>query len=569
MLRRRPWRFLFLVLLLSAPLPATALLPTQARRAMVVSATPQASAAGLEILRAGGNAADAAIATTLAISVSEPYAAGIGGGGFLLIQQGDRLEALDFRERAPAAATPTMYRQVDGQADPRASREGYRAIAIPGTLAGLQELHRRYGRLPWSRLVQPSIRLADQGIPVTPLLRLNLQQQQTLLSRYPASAAVFLPGGQIAPLGSVLRQPELARSLTELARQPESFYRGAIARAIVADQRRNGGLMTAADLAGYRPIWRQPLCGPFRQWQVCSMPPPSSGGVALLQSLALLEFSGFDRWPWHSPQALHRLASAQQIAFADRARWLGDPAFTPVPVRQLLDPGYLKARAAEIPAEQARTQDQVQPATATQLGWAEKTGAPNTSHLTVVDGDRTVISLTFTINTRFGSGVTVPGTGILLNNEMDDFSAAPDARNSFGLVGLSQANRPEGGKTPLSSMTPFILRENGQPRLAGGAPGGSTIISTVLQLILNHQVYGLDVGAAVAAARLHQQWVPDQLRLERFGFDPLTVNALVGYGYRIRETEPWGNGNLLAIAPDGGLSGAADPRGEGVALGLD
>jgi gamma-glutamyltranspeptidase/glutathione hydrolase len=240
-----------------------------------------------------------------------------------------------------------------------------------------------------------------------------------------------------------------------------------------------------------------------------------------------------------------------------------------VPVTQLLDPGYLKARAAEIPLQQGRSQAQVQPATATQLGWAEKTGAPNTSHLTVVDGDRTVVSLTFTINTRFGSGVTVPGTGILLNNEMDDFSAAPDARNSFGLVGLTRANRPEGGKTPLSSMTPFILRENGQPRLAGGSPGGSTIISTVLQLILNRTVYGFDVGAAVAAARLHHQWVPDQLRLEHYGFDPLTVSALASYGYRVREDQPWGNANLLAIAPDGQLSGAADPRGEGIALGLD
>jgi gamma-glutamyltranspeptidase / glutathione hydrolase len=555
--------------------------PITARQGMVTAAHPLATQAGLQILQQGGNAIDAAVATTLAISVVEPFSAGIGGGGFLLLKIGATTRALDFRERAPRGASRNMYRDAQGKVKPQASLEGHLAAGIPGTIAGLAVAHQKYGKLPWSQVVQPAIKLARNGFIVSNILADRLQDKAALLRRNSAARQIFFRAGQPLRPGARLIQTDLAQTLTTIARNPRSFYQGAIAQKIDRDMRQNGGLITTADLRSYQPIWRVPLCGKFRQYQVCSMPPPSSGGVHLLQMLNMIGDSDLEKWGWHSPDALHLLAESMRTAYADRSLYLGDPAFTAVPVTALISPAYAALRRQEISLTQARPFAQVKPADWSvlrrfQVDAPSQSPVPqtknrkesqDTSHLTVVDRDRQVVSLTFTVNYRFGAGVVVPGTGILLNDEMDDFAVAPGVPNVFGLVG-GEANAVAPGKTPLSSMTPTIVTENGQFRLAVGAPGGSTIITTVLQIILNTLVYKMDLGTAVAAGRLHHQWLPDKLGVETWSFDAVTLAELRRRGHNIDHRSDWGNANAIQQLPDGLLAGAADPRGEGTAQGF-
>ncbi|MGB8701336.1 MAG: gamma-glutamyltransferase, partial [Thermosynechococcaceae cyanobacterium] len=333
------------------------------------------------------------------------------------------------------------------------------------------------------------------------------------------------------------------------------------------DMARNGGLVTLKDLEQYKPTWRSPVCGTFRTLQVCSMPPPSSGGVHLIELLNLWSRANLNTQPWHSLDALHFMTEAMKIVYADRAVHLGDPDFVPVPVAALISPTYAALRRGEISMSRARPATEVKAATPEILQRVLKlTESTETSHLTVVDKDRNAVSLTFTVNLGFGAGVVAAGTGIVLNNEMDDFAIAPNVPNAFGLVG-NQANAIAPGKIPLSSMTPTLATENGKLKLATGSPGGSTIITTVFQILLNHAVYNMDAGQAVSAPRLHHQWLPDRLMTEEYGFDPLTLNGLRQRGQEIQVRSPWGNANLITVTPDNALEGAADPRGEGAALG--
>jgi gamma-glutamyltranspeptidase / glutathione hydrolase len=609
------------VLAISIPLPVFAAFPRPARsqNGMVASAHPLATQAGVEMLQRGGNAIDAAVATTLAISVVEPFSAGIGGGGFAVLKMGDKqVETLDFRERAPRKASRNMYLDAQGKVRPNASLEGHLAAGVPGTIAGLAAAHRQYGKLPWRTVVAPAIKLAREGFIVSEIYTDQAKSKQKLLASNPAARQIFTNNGQPLKPGERLIQRDLARTLIAVARDPRNFYTGTIARAIDRDMRLNQGLITLADLQAYQPKWRQPVCGNFRQYRVCSMAPPSSGGVHLLQILNTIGNTDLAAMGWHSPDSLHLLIESMRIAYADRSKYLGDPDFTKVPVSALINPAYAAQRRLEIKPDKARASSTVlpvapeilrkfdrQPLSTSSLHPPHPVGHPSwegnkegdtsvgvplvgtlptdtkhqnsisatapesleTSHLTVVDKQRNVVSLTFTVNYRFGAGVVVPGTGILLNDEMDDFAAAPGVANVFGLVG-GEANSIAPGKTPLSSMTPTIVTENGKFRLAMGAPGGSTIITTVLQILLNVLEYKMDVGSAVAAGRVHHQWLPDKVGVDPWGFDAATLAELRRRGHSIEQRGYWGNANAIQQLPDGRLEGAADPRGEGVARGF-
>ncbi|MFN6569222.1 gamma-glutamyltransferase [Dendronalium sp. ChiSLP03b] len=589
--------FSFGILLYSQVASAAFTLPLRSKKAMVVSAHPLASEAGISMLRKGGNAVDAAVATTFAISVVEPFSAGIGGGGFLLMhsEKMGEIKALDFRERAPLKATRNMYLDAQGKVRPNASVNGYLAVATPGTVAGMYEVHRRYGKLPWQEVVKPAIALAEDGFIIGDVatwrsLQANQPRKQVILNN-PAARDIFTRNGEFYQPGERLVQRDLARTLQAIAQNPQSFYTGTIAQAIATDMAKNGGLITLADLKAYKPIWRTPVCGNFRKAKVCSMPPPSSGGVHLLQILNIIGDTDLKSLGWHHPDALHLMIEAMKIAYADRSQYLGDPDFVKVPVQQLISPAYAKKRRQEINMQKAQPATEVKPVTPEILQrfsevdtqtqgnniiplpyqsrqlHATQHESPETSHLTVVDEQHNAVSLTFTINLGFGAGVVTPGTGIVLNNEMDDFAAAPGVPNAFGLVG-NDANAIAPRKTPLSSMTPTIITDNNRLRMAVGTPGGSTIITQVLQVVLNVLAYNMDVGAAVSAPRIHHQWLPDELRVEPWGLDALTLQELRRRGHKIKETNPWGNANAIVVTADGSLEGAADPRGEGSVRGF-
>jgi gamma-glutamyltranspeptidase / glutathione hydrolase len=567
-----------LVSLISVAAPAQPIAPTQldpptnlgpinfdrAEQGMVTSAHPLATQTGLQILQQGGNAVDAAVATTLAISVVEPFSAGIGGGGFMLLHQAKtgEITALDFRERAPLRATRDMYRDAQGKVIPQLSTNGHLAVAVPGTVAGLYEAQQRYGKLPWKQVVQPAIGLAEKGFPVSWRFQQALTWGKAVIDRHPEAQRIFLPQGEVPKIGDRLIQTDLAKTLQTIAANPRDFYRGQLAQAIVTDMQAHGGIITIADLNQYRPIWRSPVCGDFAvKIRVCSMPPPSSGGIHLLQMLNLIDLAQIKRWGWHHPDTLHRMIESMRIAYADRATHLGDPDFIKVPVNALISPKYALKRRNAIDPTKATPSSQVKASDRQIL--QEST---ETSHLNVVDRDRNAVSLTFTVNLAFGSGVIAKGTGILLNNEMDDFAIAPNQPNAFGLTG-QDANAIAPRKTPLSSMTPTIVTQDGKLRLAIGSPGGSTIITTVLQILLNTLVYEMDMNQAIAAPRLHHQWLPDQTRIDRWSLDPLTLQALKGRGHNLVERESWGNANGIQVRSDGRIEGAADPRGEGTAAG--
>jgi gamma-glutamyltranspeptidase / glutathione hydrolase len=576
-----------LILASSAPVFAAFPRPTRSRD-MVTSAHPLATQAGIDILARGGNAIDAAVATTLAISVVEPFAAGIGGGGFMVVKMGDEMKTLDFRERAPQKASRNMYLDPQGKVRPNASLEGHLAAGVPGTIAGLAAAHRKYGKLSWRTVVQPAIRLAKEGFTVSELYTIQAKSKQKLLATNPAARAIFTRNGQPLQPGERLIQRDLARTLIAVARNPQSFYTGSVAIAIDRDMRLNQGLITLADLKSYQPKWLEPLCGKFRQYQVCSMPPPSSGGVHLLQILNTIGNTDLNALGWHSPDALHLLTESMRIAYADRSAHLGDPNFNTIPVSALINPAYAAKRRQEISMDKARPSTTVQPGTIAELSQFNRPEIPklnnptvlpelpktpalkpesmDTSHINIVDKQRNVVSLTFTVNYRFGAGIVVPGTGILLNDEMDDFAISPGVPNVFGLIG-GEKNSIAPGKTPLSSMTPTIVTENGKFKMAIGAPGGSTIITTVLQILLNVLEYKMDVGAAVSAGRIHHQWFPDRLNVEPWGFDPATLAELRRRGHQIEQGGYWGNASAIQQLPDGTLEGAADPRGEGTAQG--
>ena len=551
-------------ILTSQAVSATITLPLRSKRGMVVSASPLASEAGLLMLKKGGNAVDAAVATTFAISVVEPFSAGIGGGGFLLFhsQKTGEIKALDFRERAPIKATKNMYLDAEGRVRPGASITGYLAVATPGTVAGMYEVHRRYGKLPWREVIKPGIALAKNGFIISDRVAWRSSaayeiRKQAILKN-PAAKKIFTRNGEYYQPGEKLIQTDLAKTLQAISENPQSFYTGKIAEIIASDMKKNGGLITIEDLKQYQAIWRNPVCGNFRKSKICSMPPPSSGGVNLLQMLNMIGDTNLKSWGWHHPDAIHLIIEIMKIAYSDRAEYLGDPDFVKVPISQLISPAYAQKRRQEINMKMATPSTAIKP----EIKTLKNHESTETSHLNVVDADRNAVSLTFTINLGFGAGTVTPGTGIVLNNEMDDFAVAPGVPNAFGLVG-KEANSIAPKKTPLSSMTPTIITENNRLRMAVGAPGGSTIITQVLQIILNVLEYKMDVGAAVSVPRIHHQWLPDELRMEAWGLDALTWEELRRRGHKIRETRPWGNANAITVTEDDTLEAAADPRGDG------
>ncbi len=534
---------------------------------MVVTVDETATRAAVEVLRQGGNAVDAAVAAALMLAVTFPEAGNLGGGGFLLLRTSDgTYAALDFRETAPRDITPEHFLGPDGRPDPQRIRSGGLAVAVPGTPAGLAEAHARWGRLAWSALVEPAIVAAREGVPVTARTAHALAAHAARLERDPEARALFFRDGRVLREGERMRCPALATTLEWLAREgPRAFYEGPVAEAIVRTVRGAGGVLALEDLAAYRPVWRRPVEGRYRGYRVVSFPPPSSGGVVLLEILGMLEPFDLGATGFGSSLTVHRMVEAEKRAYADRARWLGDPDRVAVPVERLLDPDYLAARARTIRDRRAT------PARRIHAGKFPETESSDTTHLSIADAEGNVVALTTTLNSAFGAALFAEGTGILLNNEMDDFALAPGVANLYGLVG-GAANAVTGGARPLSSMAPTIVEApegaRYQPFLVLGSPGGATIITSVLQVIVNVVDHGMELQEAVDAPRFHHQWLPDRLDHEPRAFPADVARALVRRGHRLHEREWMGNVSAIARAADGTWLGAADPRRAGCAQGL-
>ena len=532
----------------------------ESRRGLVVSASSPASDVGAAILRAGGNAVDAAVATAFAMAVTYPGAGNVGGGGFMVIRLADgRTTTIDYRERAPGRATPTMYVASDGRIDLRRKHDSHLAVGVPGTVRGLALAHRKYGKLAWKDLVQPAVRLARDGFAMGPDVAQGLNGLlKDYGTRYPATARAYgKPGGGEWAAGDTLRLPDLARTLDAIATDgPDAFYTGWIADRIAAEMASHGGLITKQDLAGYRAVERAPVRGRFLGYEVIGMPPPSSGGVAVLEALHILE--GFDiaHRPRYAPETLHLIIEAMRRAFLDRAEFLGDADFGPVPVQTLISPEHAR--------EAARTIDTSRASSSVALAHGrfpiDEHESTQTTHFSVVDGDGNAVANTYTLEQWHGSGIVVAGAGFLLNNEMGDFNGKPGWTNLQGDIGTTP-NTVAPGKRMLSSMTPTIVTRDGTLFLVTGSPGGRTIINTVLEIVLNATAFGMDVRAAVDAPRFHHQWLPDLTLFEADGLPDSTAAALRAMGHTIRTYSRQGDGHSISYdAATGTARGANDPR---------
>ena len=524
----------------------------------VASAAPRATSAGIEILEAGGNAVDAAVATALSLAVVHPNAGNLGGGGFAVIRIGDEVETLDFRETAPAGSRSDMYLDDEGEPVTERSLVGPLAAGVPGSPAGLYEMHQRYGRLPWADVVEPAILAARDGFVVTPRLSKKIEANADLLARFSSTAAVWLPEGHAPAEGSIVILPDLARTLRLYADQgPSAVMEGPIAEAIVLASEENGGIMTLEDLVEYEPVWRSPIRFRAFGWEVASMPLPSSGGIILGQTCGLLE-----RLDWASKtrfgvDRIHLLAEVWRRAYADRFL-LGDPSTTQASAEDLLSPQWLDRRAATIDPQRATPSDEVLP-------WAGQAPGESdqTTHLSVIDSEGNAVALTTTLNGNFGCGLLVPDAGFLLNNEMDDFAALPGRPNQFGLV-QGEANAVAPGKRMLSSMTPTVAWR-GSEVMALGAPGGSRIPTGTAQVFLNIVVDGDDLEVAVERPRIHHQWRPDAIFAEAGALGSETREALIEKGHDVRSRGAVGLVQIVRRNADGLCRAAADPRGPGSA----
>ena len=531
--------------------------PVRARNGMVVTEEPLATDVGVAVLKAGGNAIDAAVAIGFALAVTHPSAGNIGGGGFLLARFADgRTTFVDFREKAPLQAGHDMYLDSHGNVT-RDSRDGWRAPGVPGTVRGLALAHQKYGHKPWAELLAPAIQLAEQGFPVSYSLAQSLGNESSSrkLAEFAESKRIFLS----ARYGENLVQPELAETLKRIRdRGASDFYAGETARKLAAAIEANHGLITLEDLKQYQAVERAPLQGRYRDYDVITAPPPSSGGIGILQMLGMLEGSGYEKSGAGSAASIHYVAEVMRRFYADRSEFLGDPDFVKVPVAGLLDPRYIASRRASI--------DPARATPSSQLGHGDLAGyeSTQTTHYNVIDNQGNVVAVTYTLNDSYGSGVTAPGLGFLLNDEMDDFAAKPGAENMFRLI-QGEANAIQPGKRPLSSMTPTILVRDGKPFMAVGAPGGGRIINGVLEEILNVVDFHMNVQDADDWPRFHHQWMPDQLYLEK-GISPDTIAILRNMGYEIATTD--GVAHVEAIVSDGGwLEGAVDKRANAKAEG--
>ena len=536
--------------------------PAVGANGMVASDEEHATRIGVDVLRSGGNAIDAAVATAFALAVTLPSAGNIGGGGFIVVRMPDgTTEALDFREKAPAAATRDMYLDESGEATDR-SLVGHLASGVPGSVSGLWEAHQRFGSKPWAELVQPAIRLAADGFVVREGLARGIAGQASRFRQFEGAAALFLPGGEPLAEGTVWKNPDLAAVLTRIAeRGPAGFYEGETADLIVAEMQRGGGIITHDDLRAYRAKWRTPITFDYNGHRVISMPPPSSGGITIALMAGMLEPYRLPALGWHSPDALHLTAEAMRRAFAVRNHYLGDPDFVDVPLDRLMSAPHVAQLRSSISMERATPSADVTP------GLGTDREGDHTTHFSVVDGQGGAVALTTTINTGYGSRVVVSGAGFLLNNEMDDFAAKPGAPNTFGLV-QGEANAIEPGKRMLSSMTPtIVLDRNGAPLLVTGASGGPRIISAVWQIVSNVVDHGMDANVAVRAPRVHHQHLPDQLSVESTGYSDELLQALRARGHEVRTGGGVGVGASI-LRRNGTWHGMADPRtSAGLALG--
>ncbi len=534
--------------------PATE--PVRARHGMVVSYDLIASEVGVSILRNGGNAVDAAVAVGLALAVTYPAAGNLGGGGFMLIRKADGTATfLDFREKAPASASRDMYLSVKNpgaihsdyqgrqmRIDLNESLVGWRASGVPGTVRGLEMASKKYGRKPWKDLVMPAWNLAKNGFPVNYNLAASLKSSTSLLGRFPESKRIFLRDDTFYEVGDTFRQPELAAVLERVAEQgSRDFYEGETARLIAKGMQENGGEITLEDLKNYHAVERVPLRTEYKGYTVITAPPPSSGGVGILEMLGMLEGSGYEKGGFNAASTWHYLAEVMRRSYADRSEYLADPDFYHVPLSRLTDKGYLRAKRSTINPSNASRSEDIQP------GKAPGYESMETTHFSVVDSEGNAVAMTYTLNGSYGSGVTVPGTGFLLNNEMDDFATRPGEPNMFGLV-QGEANKVEPGKRPLSSMTPTIVEKDGKLAMVAGSPGGGRIINAVLQSLLNVIDFGMNAQQAVDAPRIHHQWMPDKLNVEP-GVSPDTIGLLRKMGHDVVES---GNvGQLQVIVVNG------------------
>ena len=531
--------------------------PVRARHGMVVAREPNAAAVGLDTLRAGGSAIDAAVATAFALSVTHPAAGNIGGGGFAVYRPASGVAvAYDFREAAPAAATPEMF-LVDGVYDADRHHNSHIAVGVPGTVAGLHLAWTEHGRLPWPSLVEPAIRLARDGFVLSHEQADSLARVLPRFRRYPASVAAFSDGGAPYAPGDMLRQPALARTLERIAADgPAGFYAGETAELIEREMRAHDGLITRADLAAYAAVARAPIRGTYRGHDIISMPPISSGGTALVEMLNILEGYDLEAAGHGSATNVHRMVEAMRRAYADRARYLGDPAFNPaMPIGRLISKEYADRQRRTILSDRASV------SSPESFEWPIE--GEETTHLSIVDADRNAVSLTYTLEQAYGSSIVVPGAGFLLNNEMGDFNGGPGLTTTRGLIGTAP-NLAAPGKRMLSSMTPTIVARGGRLVMVTGSPGGRTIINTVLHTILNVIDYAMNIQEAVDAPRFHHQWLPDVISAERFGLSPDTIALLEARGHTVTTRARQGTAQAIYYDADADLlEGAADRRRTG------
>jgi gamma-glutamyltranspeptidase/glutathione hydrolase len=550
--------------------------PAHAQKAMVVSIHSLATDAGVEVMREGGNAIDAAVATGFALAVVHPQAGNIGGGGFMLIRLADgKLHFLDYREKAPAAATVDMYWDKQGNVVPGLSTVGYKAISVPGSVAGMVAAEKKWGKLGLAKVMAPAIHLARDGFPL-PWEYANEFHNNKHLGEFPESKRIFQRDGNFYEAGEVFKQPELASTLEKIAANPDDFYHGQIAKQIAAVVQKGGGILTAQDLANYEVKEREVVHGTYRGYDLYSAPPPSSGGVALVEILNILEKFDVGSLGADSAEAMHLTVEAYRRAFMDRADFMGDPDFAKVPVAQLIDKSYANAWRESInPQHASISKDLKRPAGTfndlDKVARAATAPEPNeTTHYSVVDGDGNAVSVTTTLNGSFGSAVTAEGLGFLLNNEMDDFAAKVGVPNMYGLI-QGPANAVGANKRPLSAMTPTIVTKDDKLFLVLGSPGGPTIITTVVNVLMGVVDYGLDIQQAVDAARFHNQWLPDKIMVERKRFSPDTLKLLQDEGHTIDDRNAyWGDAECIMIDPKTGerLGGHDERHSYGKAAGF-
>jgi len=583
----RPRCKLFILLLLISVAPGSfgaRLVPVEAPRAMVASVRASASRVGVQIMKAGGNAVDAAVAVGFALAVVHPQDGNLGGGGFMLIRMaGGTTHFIDYREKAPAAATANMYLDSQGNVIEDASAVGYKAIGVPGSVAGMVYAERKYGKLSLERVIAPAIKLAEDGFGLTAQDAKDLRDDKHL-AQFPESQRIFQRDGNYYKAGDVFKQPDLARTLRRIAANPDDLYQGAMARELAAAMQKGGGLITANDLAQYEVKEREAMRGSYRGYDIISAPPPSSGGTALLEVLNILEGYDLPKFRGRTAAAVHLTLEAFRRAFFDRAEFMGDPDFSKIPVAQLIDKRYGAAWRESInPAHASVSKDLVRPAIFSQLEQYAVAHFPpsavaetnHTTHYSVVDPEGTAVATTTTLNDTFGSRVTAEGLGFLMNDEMDDFAAKAGVPNMYGLI-QGPANAVGPGKRPLSAMTPTIVLKDGKLFLVLGSPGGPRIITTVANILMGVVDYGMNIQEAVDAQRFHQQWLPDFTYLEQ-GFSPDIVKGLEGMGHHIEfgekdsgTREPyWSDGECIMVDPKRGTRlGASDKRNGGRAMGF-